>query len=164
MSKYCKKPVVIEAIQYFREENIHEVQEFFGDGNGRELYYNPEDNEYYIKTLEGDHKVSYGDFIIRGINGEFYPCKPDIFEKTYEKVEYIMKNEQTQHPPNQEQIRKYQVIRDNAKDLAYLIDQLCPNSREKSLAMAKLEEAVMWANAAIARKPLSLERRYSNGN
>lgn len=39
-----------------------------------------------IKTLEGEMEASYGDYIIKGVNGEFYPCKPDIFEKTYEKV------------------------------------------------------------------------------
>lgn len=55
------------------------------------------------------------------------------------------------HSPKEGQPEKYQVIRDNAKDLAYFIEQLCPNSREKSLAMTKLEEAVMWANTSIAR-------------
>lgn len=57
----------------------------------------------------------------------------------------------TYHPPKDGQPEKYQRIRDKAKDLAYLIDQLCPPSREQSLAMTKLEEAVMWANAGIAR-------------
>ena len=84
---FRKKPVIVEAIQYQREENINEIQDFFGDGNGRELIYNPEDNGYYIATLEGKMKISKGDWIIKGINGEFYPCKPDIFEKTYENVE-----------------------------------------------------------------------------
>lgn len=45
-----------------------------------------EDGSPIIATLEGNHKVTEGDFIIRGIKGEFYPCKPDIFEATYEKV------------------------------------------------------------------------------
>lgn len=79
---YRKKPVVIEAIQYQREDNILAVQEFVGES----LKYNPDDNEYYIKTLEGNMKASVGDFIIKGVQGEFYPCKPDIFEKTYEEV------------------------------------------------------------------------------
>ena len=79
---YRKKPVVIEAIQYQREDNILTVQEFVGES----LKYNPDDNEYYIITLEGNMKASVGDWIIKGVQGEFYPCKPDIFEKTYEKV------------------------------------------------------------------------------
>jgi len=78
--KFRKKPVVIEAIQYQREGNIFEVQDFVGES----LKYNPDDNEYYIITLEGNMKCSKGDWIIKGVNGEFYPCKPDIFEKTYE--------------------------------------------------------------------------------
>ena len=78
--KYRKKPVVIEAIQW-TGSNLKDVIEFLGGEswmNGRDLI---------IKTLEGDLHASVGDFIIRGVAGEFYPCKPDIFEKTYEKVE-----------------------------------------------------------------------------
>ena len=84
MTKYRKKPVVIEAVQYQREENIAECLSFCGNEN---LKYNPQTNEYEISTLEGNMVVSKGDYIIKGINGEFYPCKPDIFEKTYELVE-----------------------------------------------------------------------------
>lgn len=61
MEKYRKKPVVIEAYQTDKEMIIH--------------------------TLEGDHKANIGDYIITGVHGEQYPCKPDIFAKTYEKVE-----------------------------------------------------------------------------
>lgn len=81
--KYRKKPVVIEAIKY-EKEHIDRALDFCD--NNEHIKYNPEDNEYYIHTLEGDMKVSEGDYIIKGINGEFYPCKPDIFEKTYEKL------------------------------------------------------------------------------
>lgn len=62
-----------------------------------------------------------------------------------------IENKFTYHPPKEGQPAKYEAIRAKAKELAYLIDTECPNSREKSLAMTKLEEAVMWANAAIAR-------------
>lgn len=55
------------------------------------------------------------------------------------------------HPPKANQPMKYQGLRDTAKELAKMIDLLCPASREKSLAMTKLEESVMWANASIAR-------------
>lgn len=57
----------------------------------------------------------------------------------------------TYHKPKDGQPGKYTEIRNTAKNLALLIDDLCPDSREKSIAMTKLEEAVMWANAAIAR-------------
>lgn len=55
------------------------------------------------------------------------------------------------HAPKDGQPAKYEAIREKAKELAYLIDSECPNSREKSLAMTNLEQAVMWANASIAR-------------
>ncbi len=57
----------------------------------------------------------------------------------------------TYHAPKEGQPEKYTVLRESAKELALQINELCPDSREKSLAMTKLEEAVMWANAAIAR-------------
>jgi hypothetical protein len=55
------------------------------------------------------------------------------------------------HAPKEGQLEKYQAIREIAKELAYLIDELCPNSREKSMAFTNLEQSVMWANASIAR-------------
>ncbi len=55
------------------------------------------------------------------------------------------------HAPKDGQPAKYVAIRDKAKEYAYMIDELCPSSREKSLAITKLEEVVFWANAAIAR-------------
>lgn len=55
------------------------------------------------------------------------------------------------HAPKNGQAEKYDRLRAKAKELAYLIDELCPNSREKSLAVTKLEESIMWANASVAR-------------
>lgn len=55
------------------------------------------------------------------------------------------------HAPKYGQQEKYQELRSKAKELAYMIDELCPQSREKSLANTKLEESIMWANASIAR-------------
>lgn len=55
------------------------------------------------------------------------------------------------HSPKEGQPEKYTAIREKAKELAHMIDELCPNSREKSLAHTNLEQAVMWANASIAR-------------
>ena len=78
MSKYRKKPVVIEAVRW-TGENLLEICNFTGRCGG-ELIKN---GELYIDTLEGVHHASIGDFIIKGVHGEFYPCKPDIFRKTY---------------------------------------------------------------------------------
>lgn len=96
MNKYIKKPVVIEAIQ-LKVNNFDDVCNFMG--RTPEPKHNPDfgidehvhTNEpylgVYIDTLEGKMFANYGDYIIKGVNGEFYPCKPDIFEKTYKKAD-----------------------------------------------------------------------------
>lgn len=76
--KYKKKPVTIEAVQY-DETNIEETLNF---AEGNACYSRSEG--LLITTLEGTMHASDGDYIIKGVNGEFYPCKPDIFAKTYE--------------------------------------------------------------------------------
>ena len=81
MAQYRKKPVVIEAVQWdgnldtlniFPKEDIENVK--------------LRDGDLYIQTLEGQMKADIGDYIIRGVKGEYYPCKPDVFEMTYEPV------------------------------------------------------------------------------
>lgn len=99
--KYRKKPVVIDAVQW-TGTNHREMFDFLTNGNCPEEYITSDlpivsDNFYIdkwkvpgglvIKTLEGEHLANIGDYIIRGVCGEFYPCKPDIFRKTYEEVE-----------------------------------------------------------------------------
>lgn len=88
--KYRKKPVIVEAVKSFGDTSINEgptpewLQIAYENGviyrdsaNGRDMY---------IKTLEGPMLVNHGDYIIQGVQGELYPCKPDIFEQTYTKV------------------------------------------------------------------------------
>lgn len=83
VKQYRKKPVCIEALAWTgTEDSWIEMVEFVGES----LIGRPEFNTIKIKTLEGDHFASKGDMIIKGVQGEFYPCKPDIFEKTYEVV------------------------------------------------------------------------------
>jgi len=85
VKKYRKKPVVIESIQFI-PENDREIHEWLSCKHNFGL--NLADTPYLkIQTLEGDMIVSRKDWIIKGINGEFYPCKPDIFEQTYEEIE-----------------------------------------------------------------------------
>lgn len=62
-----------------------------------------------------------------------------------------IENDFAYHSPHGDQVGRYEVLRENAKTLAQLIDQFCPDSREKALAFTKLEESIMWANASIAR-------------
>lgn len=84
--KYRKKPVVIEAMLVeVGYKNLEDIIAFVGKENVNPIERRP-DYILKIKTFEGDMTVSYGDYIIKGVNGEFYPCKPDIFAKTYEEV------------------------------------------------------------------------------
>ena len=85
IKRYKKRPVVIEAVQ-FTGWNWAECKDFIA---GEHLIHPQWMREYdyiEIETLEGTMQCSKGDYIIKGINGEFYPCKPDIFTKTYEEV------------------------------------------------------------------------------
>jgi len=79
MKKYRKKPVVIEAVEYTRNGlQAEQVADWCGGSQTND--------GIVIETLEGDLLGNYGDYIIKGIQGEFYPCKPDIFKATYEEV------------------------------------------------------------------------------
>ena len=82
VTKYRKKPVVIEAIQW-DGNNYDDVCDFVGE----DLYRDYDRGGLLIHTLEGDMLAKVYDYIIRGINGEFYPCKPGIFVETYELVD-----------------------------------------------------------------------------
>lgn len=77
--KYRKKPVVVEAVQYNGKNKV-EIQLFMN------MYLDEVYKGLRIPTYEGYVFASVGDYIIKGVEGEFYPCKPDIFEKTYEMV------------------------------------------------------------------------------
>ena len=92
--KYVKKSVVVDAVQY-DNLNKKDIEQFVGKELKQELF---SDSAYEvgmgapifsltIPTLEGEMKALPGDYIIKGVNGEFYPCKPDIFKKTYRKVD-----------------------------------------------------------------------------
>lgn len=100
MRRYVKRPVAVEAVQ-LRWSTWNDVCDFLGDivskdNPGREIGVDEvsdtcdEPGPTYIAltipTLEGDHTALHGDWIIKGVEGEFYPCKPAIFERTYEPV------------------------------------------------------------------------------
>ena len=109
MSFYRKKPVVVEARQFVGDANeTMSITEWlvsngypwllgnalepdtlhptYGKAGDPGIWIDPTTGELVIRTLEGDMRVTYGDYVIKGVKGEFYPCKPDIFEATYEKT------------------------------------------------------------------------------
>lgn len=90
MTKYRKKPVVIEAWHFTKENYNHGSPDFIRNaGNIVDLWSQHGGRVIggEIKTLEGVMGISENDYIIKGVQGELYPCKPDIFEQTYDKAE-----------------------------------------------------------------------------
>lgn len=93
MPKYRKKPVVVEAVRW-TGSNLEEIRNFVGSDLIEECVELFDIKrtlkemlvDIAIDTLEGTMRVDYGDYIIKGVKGEFYPCKPDIFIKIYEEV------------------------------------------------------------------------------
>lgn len=85
VERFCKKPVVIEAVHYNDIDNRRDICLWI-TANGGKWANCYRDGRITIETLEGTMAATPGDWIIRGVNGEFYPCKPDIFEKSYERV------------------------------------------------------------------------------
>ena len=86
MAKYRKKPVIIDAWEFdgwldYSKTLPKEIK------NAVDIIRLTQDGKLQIKTLEGNMIANRGDFIIKGVKGEYYPCKPDIFRATYEKVE-----------------------------------------------------------------------------
>ena len=85
VKKYIKKPVIVEAIQWVWD-NWSDIMQFIPIPD---VLYIPDEEQnkekpkLKIKTLEGTMNVNYGDYILKGIKGEFYPCRADIFEETY---------------------------------------------------------------------------------
>lgn len=87
IKKYRKKPVEIEAIEFLdTTEKIEEIFNFMQNETMKIDYSVYGCPAVLIETLEGTMRAEVGDYIIKGVNGEFYPCKPDIFKKSYEEV------------------------------------------------------------------------------
>lgn len=95
--RYRKKPIEVEAFKYYGRQKIdpttleaylfNESPRWLSEAWDNGIIFDDDEKNLYIKTLEGNMKVNIGDYVICGIQGEIYPCKPDIFEQTYEAVE-----------------------------------------------------------------------------
>lgn len=89
--KAIKKPIEVECFKYDGDlincDGDYYVPDWAEEAHDKGILFYKDQYELFIETLEGNMKVSVGDYIIKGVNGELYPCKPDIFEKTYEIVE-----------------------------------------------------------------------------
>jgi len=84
--KYRKKPMVVEAMQFWNGDGKNTIKECEEFVKNSAYYFSDVDGCLHIFTLKGEMISNNGDWIIKGIQGEFYACKPDIFEQTYERV------------------------------------------------------------------------------
>ncbi len=173
MQKFVKKPVVIEAIQY-NGANITEIETFVR-GKLPTIMTSDLGAQLVIPTLEGDIKVSKGDYVIKGIKGEFYPCKPDVFKNTYNVVEdnngilsegekrvrtnFNVSSSKSVDTAKQLMAEAINLLSRDQNDVAsYYYDNLNTTQyrelsgdyqREIATAKTKIEEAAMWAVKAL---------------
>jgi hypothetical protein len=144
----------VRVIQYLEGDNINEVREWFGEDSANYFNFSTIWNEHFVITLKGSVRVKQGDYIVQHAEGNYVVANQRdlgklLAKETNRKNESIEKSF-TYHSPK-EGPEKYNKIRKAFKELAYLIDEEVPNSREKSVAMTNLETANFWANAGIAR-------------
>ena len=169
MQKFVKKPVVIEAIQY-DGINITEVEDFVG-AKLPSVWLSVEDTQLVIPTLEGDMKVSKGDYIIKGIKGEFYPCKPDVFKQSYNMIkenngilsEGEKRVRKSFNPSALKRVENFKSITASAIDEIAEVERRVKSAskdnpelgdflRECATAKTALQDASMWGVAALTHQ------------
>lgn len=157
--KFRKKPVVVEAIQY-TGDNIQEIWDAFGAEN----IYGPHscnccdtDFSAYIETLEGRMECSPGDWIIRGVQGELYPCKPDIFEATYNPAELVI------HDPFCDLLDLVTLI-ETDKPSVYKTERLCVCRETAELRASEWSKAEKFLSdkALLVEKPTNSEDSHND--
>lgn len=164
MSTFRKKPVEIDAVEWDgTAEGATPIIDWILGSDGAATFRAKGEDDYdmhsaglYVHTLEGTMRASAGDWIIRGLQGEFYPCKPDIFEATYETV--VPDIVPTGDPVRDRAIERFftasehddvVVLRKLIVDLGTEIDRRVPAGRNKALALTALEDVQMRANRGL---------------
>lgn len=128
---------------------------------GGDFYFIPEQDPHASIRIDSafieKHSPEIGGYLVEYADGYRSYSPAEAFEEGYSPIDdsqphnSVIENNFTYHSPQPGQQEKYVALREKAKELAYIIEELCPNSREKSVAMTQLETGVFWANAAIAR-------------
>lgn len=150
MPKYRKKPVVVEAVRW-TGSNLEEIRNFVGsdliedymelfsvNGTLKKMLIG-----IAIDTLEGTMRVDYGDYIIKGVQGELYPCKPDIFLKTYEEVD----NAETQEERKtylSEYLKEHNCSYKEFMEQQEIYDGFCPVGLEEAPCPIELDCMGCW--------------------
>ena len=170
MQKFVKKPVVIEALQY-DGENIEAIENFVGKKLSTVMSSDVDVN-LIIPTLEGDMTALKNDWIIKGVKGEFYPCKPDIFNDSYDEVSTSLITEGQKrvrmnfNPSALKRVEKFKYIMAQAIDILseeaetikvslYGMEEKEYNilnsdfQREVATAKTQIQQASMWGTLAL---------------
>ena len=169
MQKFVKKPVVIEAIQY-NGENIEAIEDFVGKKLSTVMS-SDVDVKLIIPTLEGYMKALKGDYIIKGIKGEFYPCKPDIFKQSYNMIkenngilsEGEKRVRKSFNPSALKRVENFKSITASAIDEIAEVERRVKSAskdnpelgdflRECATAKTALQDASMWGVAALTHQ------------
>ena len=169
MQKFVKKPVVIEAIQY-NGENIEAIEDFVGKKLSTVMA-SDVDVKLIIPTLEGYMKALKGDYIIKGIKGEFYPCKPDIFKQSYNMIkenngilsEGEKRVRKSFNPSALKRVENFKSITASAIDEIAEVERRVKSAskdnpelgdflRECATAKTALQDASMWGVAALTHQ------------
>ena len=169
MQKFVKKPVVIEAIQY-DGANITEIETFVG-AKLPTVWLSVEETQLILSTLEGDMKVTKGDYVIKGVKGEFYPCKPDIFKQSYNMIkenngilsEGEKRVRKSFNPSALKRVENFKSITASAIDEIAEVERRVKSAskdnpelgdflRECATAKTALQDASMWGVAALTHQ------------
>ncbi len=153
MAKFTKLPVTIDAIQLTAENlSSGEIASFMGpDFSKTSGVTSPGPVVMFIETLEGTHRADEGDWIIKGIKGEFYPCKPDIFEATYRSAAALdMRPEFAGHRLTDAGVEAAKAISSIFNHCLASLEEHCPPGRHTAILRTKLEEACFFAKKAMA--------------
>jgi hypothetical protein len=154
---FRKRPVPVEAMQTAptdpmvaekdREEQNRLVAQWISNEGGDVVGFGV--NYIEIATLEGTMTASPGDWVIRGVQGEFYPCKPDIFAKTYDTVDVEAEARAAERFFTASEHEDVVALRDRIVALGAEIDRRVPAGRNKSLALTALEDVQMRGNRGL---------------
>lgn len=169
MQKFVKKPIVIEAIQY-NGENIEAIEDFVGKKLSTVMA-SDVDVKLIIPTLEGDMNASKDDWVIKGVKGEFYPCKPDIFKQSYNMIkenngilsEGEKRVRKSFNPSALKRVENFKSITASAIDEIAEVERRVKSAskdnpelgdflRECATAKTALQDASMWGVAALTHQ------------
>lgn len=151
MPKYRKKPIVVEAFRYDGDlidiNGNYYVPDWAIEAFEKDVLFYDEHNDHpfelFIKTLEGINHVSVGDYIVKGTQGELYPCKPDIFEQVYEEIDNVEAQEEKKTYLS-EYLKEHNCSYKEFMEQQEIYDGFCPVGLEEAPCPIELDCMGCW--------------------